>query len=419
MNAEQKVKANFASNFILLMMGRLVSNLGTAVFNFALGLYIMKVTGSATAFTMVISFAILPGIFVNILAGVYVDKHDKKKIMVVSDILAGIAVFAFLILFKAYSTSLLVFIAYVIVLNTIQAFFNMSINASVPNIVSEDKVAGVNSAFQGMGAVINITGPILGALLYNSISMETIFILNAASFILSGISEMFIIFNKKADNSDKQVSFIDNVKEVFKYLNTQEIIKFLLTIAVVLNLILNPLVILVLRFVNYKIIGVSGLQLSLIEAAWAMGAIFGAIFVSTRKSVNPILKKFFVLIAMQAFLILLWIFPNFSLFAGASKWTITIIYILLIFLYGMLNTIQNIPIITHFQLKIPEELRGRVFAVMFTALTISTPIGMWIFGFLLEKIHWAYIPLGSGLIVLLICLVKSRNKHFREFADRL
>jgi hypothetical protein len=251
--------------------------------------------------------------------------------------------------------------------------------------------------------------------------METIFILNAASFILSGISEMFIRFNKKAEQDENQEneSFIHNVKEVFKYLNTQKVIKFLLTIAVVLNLILNPLVLIVLQFVTYRIIGISELQLSLIEASWAVGAIFGAIYVSTRKSVSPILRKFFVLIAVQAFLIMLWVFPKLGLFAGASKWTITIIYIALIFLYGMLNTIQNIPILTHFQLKVPENLRGRVFGVMFTALTVSTPIGMWIFGFLLEKINWGYIPVASGLVVLLICLVQSRNKDFREFTNSL
>lgn len=420
-NTNPSPKINYNMNFLLLFLGRLTSNLGTSIFNFALSLYVLDITGSATAFTMVLSFAIIPGIFVNILAGVFVDRNDRKKIIVVSDLLAGIMVIAFLLIFKVYSTVLLVFIAYVIVLNTIQSFFALAINASVPNIVSEERVAKANSAFQAIGPLINILGPILGAILYKAVGMQMVFIINAASFIISGISEMFIIFQQKSIEKEKaeKTSYFDNVKEVFKYLDTQKIIKFLLSMAVVLNLILNPMIFLVLQYIAYSILKVSSFQLSLIRAAWAAGTVCGALFVMTRKSVEPILKKFFVLMGVQAVLILFWYFPKLSLFDNASTWLITIIFIILVFLYGLLNTIQNIPILTHFQLKIPEELRGRVFGVMGTALTISTPIGMWIFGVALENYDWGFIPIVAGVLVLLICITQSQNKHFKQFAANL
>ncbi|HYF81966.1 MAG TPA: MFS transporter [Clostridia bacterium] len=420
-STEKQIPINFKLNFILVVMGRLVSNLGTAIFNFALSLYVLDITKSASAFTMVISFAILPGVFVNILAGVFVDRNDKKKIIVASDILTGICVFIFMIFFKMYSTSILLFILYVIVINTIQAFFNLSINSSIPNIVSEEGTNKANSALQSVGAVINIVGPIVGAILYKTIGMEAIFLANAVSFVLSGISEMFIIFIKNAEVIEEkpQKSYIENVKEVFTYLNTQKILKFLLIIAVALNAVLNPMVLLVLQYITYNVIKITGFQLSLIESSWAIGTIVGALFVMTRKSNAPILRRFFILLEVQALLIVLWFFPRVSIFADASKWTITILFALLIFLYGMLNTIQNIPLFTHFQLKIPEELRGRVFGVLFTALNISTPIGMWVFGFALVKADWVYIPVASGILVFIVCLIENRNKHFREFTNNL
>jgi len=421
MNTKKEVQMNYNLNFLLLVMGRFVSNMGTATFNFALSLYVLDITKSAAAFTMVISFAILPGVLVNVLAGVFVDRHDKKKIVVMSDIISGLVVLAFMMLFRAYSTSIIIFILYVIVLNSVQAFFNLSLNASIPNIVSEENTAKANSAFQAVGAVINILGPIMGAILYKSIGLEMLFLINAISFILSGCSEMFIVFTKKAETiEDKpQSSYLDNVKEVFAYLNTQKILKFLLSIAVMLNAILNPMVLLVLQYITYNVIKISGIQLALIEASWAIGTILGAVFIMTRKTVNPILRKFFVLLEVQALLIVVWFFPRLSIFADASKWTITIIYLILIFLYGMLNTIQNVPLFTHFQLKIPEELRGRVFGVLFTALNISTPIGMWICGFALQKADWIYVPVISGILVFIVCLIESRNKHFREFINNL
>ncbi|MGB7604467.1 MAG: MFS transporter [Lutisporaceae bacterium] len=421
LKTENKLSINYNLNFILLIMGRFVSNLGTATFNFALGLYVLDLTKSAAAFTMIISFGILPGVLVNILAGVFVDTHNKKKIIVISDILSGVAVFIAMMFFKVYSTALLLFILYVITLNTIQAFFNLAINASIPNIVSEDRTAKANSIFQALGSVINISGPILGALLYTAIGLEMLFFINAISFVLSGISEMFIIFIKKGEDTEgqSQKSYLENVKEVFIYLGTQKMLKFLLTVAVTLNAILNPLVMLVLQYITYNVIEITGFQLSLIRSSWAIGTIVGAVFVMTRKTVNPILKKFFILLEVQAVLIILWFFPRLFIFADASKWTITLIYVLLIFLYGMINTIQNIPLFTHFQLKIPEALRGRVFGVLFTALTISTPIGMWVFGFALEVVDWIYIPIVSGILVLIICFVESKNKYFKEFINKL
>lgn len=420
-STEKQTPINYNLNFILLIMGRLVSNLGTATFNFALSLYVLDLTRSASAFTMVISFAILPGVFVNILAGVFVDRNDKKKIIVGSDILTGISVFIFLMFFRVYSTSILLFIIYVIVINTIQAFFNLSINSSVPDIVGEEGTSKANSALQSVGAVINIVGPILGAILYNSVGMEVIFLANAISFVLSGISEMFIIFIKNGEAKEKELqkSYIENVKEVFTYLNTQKILKFLLIIAVALNAVLNPMVLLVLQYITYNVIKISGFQLSLIESSWAIGTIVGAIFVMTRKTNTPILRRFFILLEIEATLIALWFFPRLPIFSDVSKWVISMLFVLLIFLYGMLNTIQNIPLITHFQLKIPEEMRGRVFGVLFTALNISTPIGMWVFGFALTKVDWVYIPVVSGIIVFIICLVQSRHRYFREFVNSL
>lgn len=423
LKAELKPAAqnNFYQNFIILMLGRLVSNLGTVSFNFALSLYILDITKSAAAFTMVISFGILPGVLVNILAGVYVDRYDKKRIIVISDILSGLSVFAFSIFFKLYSTSIFIFIIYVIVLNTIQAFFNLAINASIPNFVGKEKVPKANSAFQGLGAIINITGPILGAMLYKEIGMEMILIVNAASYILSGISEAFLIYDKQREMSEtvQSGSYIQNVKEVFAYLDTEKTLKFLLTMAVILNALLNPLVLLVLQYITYNVINISGIQLSLIQSSWAMGSIIGAVFVITRKTVEPILKRFFTLLEVQALLIIVWIFPRLPLFSEASMWTITVIYILLIFSYGMLNTIQNVPLISYYQLKIPESLRGRVFGVLYTALNISTPIGMWIFGIALQKADWIYIPVVAGTVVFIICMTQSRNKYFKEFVGKL
>lgn len=412
---------NFKANFLLLIAGRLASNLGTAIFNFALSLYVLDLTKSPTAFSLVLSLAILPTVFVNILGAVYVDTHNKKKIIVISDILCGIIILFFMLLFHENSTSMAVFIGCVIVLNTCQAFFGLALNASIPNLVNTDNVARTNSVFQAVRAIVNILGPILGAISYKAIGMEMIFLLNAVSFIISGIAEMFLVFISSGESRETEEprGYLQGVADVFRYLNGEKILKFLLIVAVILNALLNPLVLMVVQYVNYNIIKVSGLQLSFIESAWAIGTIAGAIIITMQRTTNPILKKFFILLQAEAVLIILWFFPRLSLFQGASKWTIALIYAGLLLAYGMLNTIQNVPLLSHFQLRVPEHLRGRVFGVLFTALDISTPIGMWIFAFILQRVDWVFVPVVSGIGIFILCMYLSRNKYFKEFTAGL
>lgn len=411
---------NYNLNLGLLITGRGVSSLGTSILNFALSLYVLDLTGSAAAFSLVLSMGILPAVFVNIFGAVFVDKYDKKKIIVISDILSGISVLVYAYIFSLNSESLLILILYVSTLSVLQSFFNLAINASIPNIVSNDRVTKANSVLQAEFALLRIIGPILGAIAYNSIGMELIFLINGISFIISGISEIFIMFTSKVDKKqDKSIKYIDNVKEVFKYLNTQKVIKFLLTFGVIINFIYNPLILMVIAYINYNVINVSSFQLSLIEASIAVGVIVGAVFVSLYKSPNVLISKFFKLLLIQSILILFWIFPETPIFDNSSKWLITIVFCIILLSISALNTIQNIPLFSYFHLKIPEELRGRVFGILNTALMISTPIGMWLYGLFFEFVDWIYIPIISGILMIILVLIGSRNKYFKGFIETL
>ncbi|WP_026477953.1 MFS transporter [Alkaliphilus transvaalensis] len=420
-NKDNTKQINFNLNLILLSLGRLVSNFGSSIFNFTLSLYVLDLTGSAAAFSTVLAFGFLPGVFVNVFAGVFVDKHDKKKIIVFCDLFSGGVILLMAALFGALSSSLMFIIIFNAVLGLSNSFFTLAANAAIPNIVSEERVPQANSALQSAGAIINIVGPITGALMYQNLNVDTIFIITAISFILSGISEMFIVFIKS--NVDKgeleNKSYLSNVITVFQYLNTQKIMKFLLIFAVIINFIYNPLMVVAVRFVTFTVLGISSLQLSLIQASSAIGMIGGAIFVSIQKSNNKLLKRFFVLLLFQSIFIIMWVFPVLPAFSNLSHGGITGIFMLLLFLYGAFNTIQNIPMISHFQTKIPEELRGRVFGVFMTALTATTPLGIWLFGVLLELFSWQIVIAASGISMMLLCLYASQNQLFKSFIKEL
>ncbi|MDP4143548.1 MAG: MFS transporter [Bacillota bacterium] len=415
-------RINYKLNFILLISGRFISDLGSAIFGFALSLYVLDFTNSAAAFSLVLSFSIIPNMFVSIIAGSFVDKHDKKKTIVVTDILSGIAVLIFMCIFHLSPKSIILFIFYKIILAVTQSFFGLAISTSIPNIVGEENTPRANSIFSSVGSLINILGPVIGAIAYKTIGLQYIFLIDGISFILSGISEIFLVMDTKNTEKikpQKEEGYFSGVRLGFQYIANEKITTFFLSLALFLNVVFTPLAALMIPYINYNVLKVSGLQLSIIQGSWAAGAIIGGFLMSLKKDTFKLIKNIFILIQAQALIMIMFCFPNLGLFSLASKWTITIIFSLLLIALGILNVMQNVPLFTYFQIQVPEKLRGRVFAVFNITIMLSSTIGLWLYGGILEHAKWGYILVVSGIVVIISCILLNKNKSFKKFNSTL
>jgi MFS family permease len=402
-------------NFWLIIGGRLVSNAGSAMFNFALSLYVLHITGSAAQFSLILGFSFLPLVLVNLLGGVWVDRYNKKQIIVWSDLCSGLAVLVFMAIFQYYPKSILLFIGYALILNSFQAFFGMAINAAVPDLVNAEKVPQVNSITQAITAVSYVAGPVIGALVFKAWGMPMVFLVNGIALLLAGTSEIFLAYQPSLPALGEFKSYLDNIKAVFIYIRDHKILGFLFIFAIVINFIYNSLMFLVLPYINYNVFQVSELQMSLIQASAAFGVILGGIFVSTRRDQTFLLKKFFTLFRWQAILIVLWIFPLWPVFSAADQWPIVAVFGVMLILYGGMNTCQNVPMISYFQLQVPEEMRGRLFGVLLAVMFGTTPVGLWIYGAILTKESWYYVTCVSGLLMIGIGIYFAGHRYFKEF----
>ncbi|MCP1135855.1 MFS transporter [Paenibacillus polysaccharolyticus] len=411
---QQAIKYN--QNFLWFLFGRSLSVVGTSVFDFVLSLYVLDLTGSVTAFSTILALAILPQAAVNMFGGVFVDKYNKKKIMIFAEVSSALISILFLFLFLQNLQSIFIISVLVILLNAFQSLFWLAGNSSIPNIVGEERVAKANASLEGIWAVMNILGPVIGAIIYNKLGMVMIFSLSSITFLIGALSVIFIIFDSKSHGERQaEESYWSDLKAVFIFINDQKILKLLLFVAVLINFIYNPLLYLGIPYIAYDVMNVSAIQLSLIRGAAAVGTILGALYVFRLKSGHVMFKKFFILLQIQAFIIICWSFPSFPMFKESSTFLITGVFIVLLGLISMLNTVQNIPILGYFQIEIPEDLRARVFGMLKTALLISTPIGIWFYGLIFKYIPWTYVVIVSGAVIVILCLILSRNPVFTSF----
>ena len=132
-------------NFFLLWQGQLVSMLGDAIYIMALNFWILDRTGSTAMMGLLSALTMLPRVLVGPFAGVFVDRLDRKKIIVFTDFIMGIFVtFVCIAAFRGFIQVWMVFVVGIID-GLCATFFDPAASSVKPDIVPEDKLMNVNS----------------------------------------------------------------------------------------------------------------------------------------------------------------------------------------------------------------------------------------------------------------------------------
>lgn len=181
----------FNKDFTLVVIGQIISLFGNSILRFALPLYLLKETGSATIFGIVTACSFLPMIVLSILGGVLADRVNKKNIMVFLDFLTAIVILIFTI---ALGKLLIIplFISILMILYGIQGAYQPSVQASIPFLVKEESIVSANAVINQVNALANLLGPILGGILFSILGLYPILILSIICFTFSAILEIFI-----------------------------------------------------------------------------------------------------------------------------------------------------------------------------------------------------------------------------------
>jgi len=390
-------------NFVLLFSGNLVSQIGTTFYNFAISWFILSLTESAFQAGAYLAFgAILQALAVP-LAGVFVDRLPKVKILVGTDALRGLVVLLagfslFILRQDAYILFTLYVVSFVLALN--HAFFSPAAMALRPEIVKDEELNQCNAFFSMIGSVQAIIGVLLGGILYTFLGIELIFILNGATFLVSAVSEMFIRTPyKKSDpvhDDSPARSYWGDFKTGLAYIKAKSgLIEFML-IVLVLNFTFVPLFANVLPYLFNLELGRRPLDLSMAQMSFSFGILAGSLVVGAvgkRLVVRNALRQglsvqvlFYLVIAVLIVLVTAHGFPYQTFF---------VIFALTSFCFAVANMWVNIPINTGMLRAIDADVRGRVLSIIETFSGGLVPLAVFIGGIAIDL-----LPLG--LVALLL-----------------
>lgn len=400
-------------DFSLLMFGKAVSLIGSNMQQFALSLYVLAVTGSATIFASMLAISILPRLLLSPVAGVFGDWFDRKKSIVTLDLFNSVLIGGFALLFWINGElSIPSIYVLVILLEASEIFFGSAMSAVIPSIVKKEELFQANSIKSVVVNGANMLSPLMASILYAIVGIQIILIINSISFFLSALSELAIKIpatHKKPAKINLK-SFKRDFQEGVKLIKENKMIMNIIGIGVILNFALAPLLSVALLFVILETLGGTEMQYGLFVASLSFAMLLSPVVlggIAQKIKFGKLLVYTFL--CVSGFVILLGVAAS-SMFIGLYT-TNTVPFVVITgitFLIAMVVTLSNIALGTLFETIVPKELMGRTGTTMNLCLTIAMPLGQMIYGVALDILQPSYV-IGASAVVILLSVLYYRK----------
>lgn len=394
----------YGKNFVLVVIGQIISLFGNAILRFSLPLYLLRETGSSALFGMVTACSFLPMIVLSLLGGILADRVNKRNIMVALDFSTAVIVAVFHALLGTFPTVPL-FIITLMLLYGISGTYQPAVQASIPALVPEDNILSANAIVNQISSLANFIGPIIGGLLYGIWGIGIILKISILCFILSALMELFIVipFHKY----DKQNNVIQIVKgdltDSVRFLKLEKpfFIKVCFIIAG-LNMFLSSMITIGIPVIIVEYLGMSDQRLGITQGFLAVGGILGGLLtVIFEKKLSPQKSSFFLFLCSA-----------FSLLMGLGMWLQHVSFLAYLFLtltsvaVTISSTMFSIQMLAIVQRETPEHFIGKVIACIMTIIMCAQPVGQLLYGVLFEQFdeHIPLIMISASTVSFCIAL---------------
>jgi dTMP kinase len=393
-------------NFLYLFIGQAISNLGDWIVIIALIEIVYRLSGSGLAVGFLIISRVLPALVFSSLAGVIVDRLDRRRVMIFSDIARAFLIVAITLIPSIYWIYLITFL-----MESFSLLFLPARDASIPNLVGEEELITANSLLYTSNNVAMILGATFGSTIillvdklwshlpffHRLVGPNVAFYVDSLTFLFSSLF-IFLVHLKEKERKGGEFKFelLSQVKEGLRFLSNHPYLRsFFLWISLA---ILGAGSIYSLGVVyTYEVLKVSSGGFGYLLSALGFGLVLGGLgigaFGNRFKQEAVVTFSLFLLGVVTIFFALLKSF---------------VISLALAFLGGVSLSFLSVSGYTLVQKEVSDELRGRIFVALETILKVSLLLSLSVTGALADlwdilikrfKISWQIS--GAQVIILL------------------
>jgi MFS family permease len=359
--------------FIPIWFGQLVSLVGSGLTGFALGVWVYQETGMVTYFSIISLFTSLPSILFSPFAGAFIDRWNKRRAMMMSDLGAGLCTLTIVILLISDHLELWHIYLLMGISSTFGAFQWPAFIAMSSETVEKKHIGRVGGMMQLAQSFAYIIAPMLGGTLYSVIALEGVIAIDFASCLFA-ISILFLLKTEKQEvpaRSEHRL-IIKDISEGVHYIFQRKGLASLLVFFFILNFISASISVLSMPFILSM---VSTKALGYVLSIGAIGMLIGSAAMSIWGGPKEKMKWINVFSFICSICVIL---------AGFTR-TITF-FTVISFIFFLSAPVISSANQTIWQVKVEIDKQGRVFAIRRMLAAISMPIAYIVIGPLADNV---------------------------------
>lgn len=389
---------NWKRTFIIIWSGQFFSTLSSSIVGFAVVFWLSIKTGSPEVLASAMIAVLLPFIILGLFTGVYVDRWDRKRTMILADSFVALCSAALGLLFYLEMTPLWLIYLLLALRSAGSAFHMPAMQASVPLLAPESelmRIAGINQMIQ---SISNIAGPALGAVLISFLSMTYVMMFDVLGAAIACTSLLFVKIPNPEKKEDVEPNVWLEVKEGVRHLFMNRGITYLMVSVIGITFFIVPIAALY-PLMTTSYFGGNAYQMGLVETAWGIGMLIGGAVLSLKfmKTANKVLSMNIVAMGLGITYWAMGILPT-SGFA---------LFVVLTALSGIAGSIYWSSFTVILQTKIDPAALGRVFSIYDSISLLPTIPGLLATGFIAERIGLLNAFIIAGVATLAIGAIAS------------
>ncbi|SMC27827.1 Transmembrane secretion effector [Clostridium acidisoli DSM 12555] len=375
-----------------LLSANFTSEIGNGVRSVAIPFYVFTNTNSYIMMALNAIIMMIPSVILSPYAGIFADKYNRKKIMVISDSFR-FALVSFILIFNKNTYAIFAFSFF---MSIGSVFFSPSSEAIIPQVVEGDQLENCNSMFSLLDNIASLIGPVLGGVL----AFKVAIIFDSLTFLISGIVTWFIKYKSNTiDSNLEEHKLKSSFREVFNVINKNNNLRIVVTMVCVLSFAFGMIPIIMPGYIT-EVLNLPekyyGITLSLMTA----GGILGAFIVPNLSKRIHITRLFIYSYFIYGLMyILLVVFRKYYIVA------------LLFAFQGVTMPIMGISSLTIEQKTVDNKIMGQFFGLIQSIQAVIVIAAKIISGILANK----YSPLLIFILAFILMMLGALCGTFRKF----
>ena len=382
-------------NFLTLWLGQSLSSLGTTMTSFAITIWAFERTGSALVLSISAVLIMVPRMITGLMIGPFVDRKNKKQIMIYADIGTGICTLVLFLLLRFETLEIWHIFSLNIITSILSSFQSLAGNVAVSAIIPKKYYVRANGLQSLSGGMIQVIAPALAVVLLSFLGISGVILIDLITMTIACLSLIFFVkipnINKESKDKFNARNYFGELFDGFKAVRASALLCRLMLLMILVNVVssmasfglLSPMIL--ARSENNEV------ALAVVNSSLGIGGIVGALLIfaipaRTRKS------RIIFLCCLLSF-----IFGD-MLFALSNT---LIFWAIAGFMSSVFIPAINANETYYWRTIIPLELQGRAFAVKYAVQSGAIPIGMLAGGLLADYVFEPFmeqpLPLLSNI----------------------